>query len=97
MQRPRNAIKRTDVPEVSRFFGLVVAMFYRDHDPPHFHVRVGEHEATVRIGDGFVAGKLPSWARERVLDWLDSHRDELHDNWMRARAHRSLQRIAPLE
>lgn len=47
-------------PEVARFLGIVVSMFYRDHDPPHVHVRFGEYEATVRIGDGFVAGKPPS-------------------------------------
>jgi Domain of unknown function (DUF4160) len=85
------------MPEIARFSGLVVAMFYRDHEPPHAHVRLAEYEATVRIEDGVVAGKLPSWARERVREWCASHRRELRDNWRRARMHSPLRRIGPVE
>jgi hypothetical protein len=47
------------MPEISRFFGIVVAMFYSDHAPPHFHARYGEYEVTVRIDDGGVDGYFP--------------------------------------
>ncbi len=48
------------MPVISRFFGLVVAMYYNDHDPPHFHVRYGDHQALVAISDlRILAGGLP--------------------------------------
>ena len=47
------------MPEISRFFGIIIAMYYREHAPPHFHARYGGHEVTVRIRDGLVTGKFP--------------------------------------
>ena len=44
------------MPEISRFLGIVIAMYYSDHDPPHFHARCAEHAITVRIDDGLVDG-----------------------------------------
>jgi hypothetical protein len=85
------------MPEISRFFGIVVAMFYSDHGPPHFHARYGEHEVTVRIDDGGVDGYFPHRALGLLLEWYALHRDELRDNWERARTRRPLQRIEPLE
>ena len=57
------------MPEISRFLGIVIAMFYRDHAPPHFHARYGEHEITVRIDDGVADGPFPLRARGLVLEW----------------------------
>ena len=85
------------MPEISRFFGIVVAMFYSDHAPPHFHARYGEDEVTVRIDDGGVDGYFPRRALGLLLEWYALHRDELRDNWERARTRRPLQRIEPLE
>jgi hypothetical protein len=85
------------VPEIARFQGIVVAMFYNDHDPPHIHVRFGDHEATVRIRDGAVRGHLPAMVRARILEWCASHRDALQENWQRARIHAVLKRIRSLE
>jgi len=39
------------MPEISRFFGIIIAMFHGDHNPPHFHARYGEHRAIIRIED----------------------------------------------
>ena len=47
------------MPEISRFFGIVIGMFYRDHEPAHFHARYGDHEITVAIEDGTVTGVFP--------------------------------------
>lgn len=85
------------MPEISRFLGIVIAMFYREHAPPHFHARYGEHEVTVRIDDGVVDGRFPPRARGLLLEWYALHREELRDNWERARTRRSLQKIEPLE
>ena len=85
------------MPEISRFYGIVIVLYYRDHEPPHFHALYGGAEGIVRIDDGAVSGNLPGRARRMVLDWLEQHREELRANWARARARKSLARVAPLE
>ncbi len=85
------------MPEISRFLGIVIAMFYRDHTPPHFHARYGEFEVTVEIETGIVNGKFPSRALALTLEWHRLHKDELLANWHLAKEHKPLNHIAPLE
>lgn len=86
------------MPEVSRFFGIVVAMYYDDHPPPHFHVRYGEHRAILEMGTaGVLAGTLPKRPLGLVREWGTLHHVELEDNWRRAHARAPLATIAPLE
>jgi hypothetical protein len=85
------------MPEISRFLGIVIAMLYRDHEPPHFHAYYGEYEITVGIRDGAVAGTFPARALRHVLEWRDLHQDALIQDWQLARDHRSLNRIPGLE
>ncbi|HSU14968.1 DUF4160 domain-containing protein [Longimicrobium sp.] len=85
------------MPEISRFLGIVIAIFYRDHEPPHFHATYGGYEVTVGIVDGVVEGRFPRRALGHVLEWLSLHRDELLANWERARARQPLEPIPPLE
>lgn len=86
------------MPEVSRFFGIVITMYYNDHEPPHFHARYGDQTALIAI-DTFnvLAGGLPSRALGLVLEWASSHRGELLEDWKRARSQQPLQPIQPLE
>ena len=56
------------MPEISRFFGIVIAMYYRDHAPPHFHARYGAHEIRVRIHDGLATGNFPPRPLGLVLE-----------------------------
>lgn len=85
------------MPEISRFLGIVIAMFYRDHPPPHFHAIYGDYKVTVEIESGVVNGTFPKRALRHVLEWLDLHRDELMENWRLAEQRESLNRIEPLE
>ena len=85
------------MPEISRFLGIVIAMFHREHGPPHFHAKYGEYEATVNIGTGVVAGQFPKRALRHVLEWYDLHREELMENWDLAEQRRPLNKILPLE
>ena len=85
------------MPEISRFLGIVIAMFYRDHAPPHFHAVYGNHEITVEIKSGIVRGDFPKRALRLVLEWLDLHKDELLEDWRLVEARHPLKRIAPLE
>jgi len=86
------------MPEISRFLGIVIAMYYNDHAPPHFHARYGEYEIRVSIEDGeIMSGFFPSRAEKMVLEWLDLHRSELMGDWYLAEQRKPLQRIDPLE
>jgi hypothetical protein len=87
------------VPEISRFFGIVIRMFYDDHPPPHFHVEYEEFHARMTIDTlQFLKGSaLPPRIRGFVLEWANDHQAELLANWHRARTSRVLLPIAPLE
>ena len=86
------------MPELSRFFGVVITMFYKDHGPPHFHARYAGRDAKIDIETLAVrAGRLPPRVLGLVIEWATIHRSELRDNWRRARADRPLRPIAPLE
>lgn len=85
------------MPEISRFLGIVIAMYYSDHDPPHFHARYGSSQATIGIDDGrLLSGELPSRVRGLVEEWRCMHRRELLDDWGRARRREPLAKVAPL-
>jgi len=85
------------MPEISRFFGIVIRMFYNDHNPPHFHAFYGGDAALIDINTLSVfAGHLPPRALGLVIEWATLHERELLDNWERARAHEPPLAIAPL-
>ena len=85
------------MPEISRFLGIVIAMYYREHGPAHFHAIYGDFEVTVEIESGRVNGTLPKRAQSHVLEWLELHRAELLKAWALARDSRPLPKIEPLE
>lgn len=85
------------MPEISRFLGIVIGMFYSEHGVPHFHAVYGEHEVSIEIESGTIHGEFPSRALRLVLEWVELHRAELLENWELARQGQPLARIAPLE
>jgi hypothetical protein len=85
------------MPEISRFFGIVIGMFYREHGPPHFHAVYGEHKATFEIQTEQIRGHLPTHARGLVLEWLRLYRVELLKNWEKARSGQPPDPVPPLE
>jgi Domain of unknown function (DUF4160) len=86
------------VPRISEFYGIIVAMFYNDHSPPHLHAVYGEHEASIRLADlTILEGTLPTRALRLVRAWATIHRLELQRDWEKARQGLPLDRIAPLE
>lgn len=87
----------SQLPEISRFLGVVIRMYYEDHMPPHFHAAYGDYEIVVRIGDGTVEGKFPRRSIRHVLEWYTLHREELEANWKLADQRRPLDPIPPLE
>ena len=85
------------MPVISRFLGIVIAMYWNDHAPPHFHARYGEHEIKVFILDGSVEGEFPRRALRHVLEWNELHRDELIVNWQLCERNEVPLQIEPLE
>jgi len=86
------------VPEISRFLGIIIVMYYNDHAPPHFHAKYGEFEAVISIDTGAVIeGRLPPRVLGLVQEWRECHKTELVEDWDLARARKALKRIDPLE
>lgn len=85
------------MPEISRFLGIVVAMFYRDHAPPHFHAYYGDYEITLQIATGAVEGEFPRRALAHLQEWRQLHLTELLEDWELAVLRKPLRKIDPLE
>jgi len=85
------------VPAISRFFGIVIAIYFDDHGPPHFHARHAEGMAKIRIDTLEVIDSTLGRRQLRfALAWAELHHDELAENWRRARAGETLQPVEPL-
>jgi hypothetical protein len=85
------------MPILSRFYGVIISMYYDEHPPPHFHVRYGSHQAKFAIQSGeLIIGKLPRRARSLMEEWRREHVDELVANWELAGSQRPLRKIEPL-
>jgi hypothetical protein len=85
------------MPEISRFYGIVIAMYFKEHNPPHFHARYSGYKASIGINDfKLLDGKLPPKALGLVVEWAAEHQDELRRNWEKARNKMPLDHIEPL-
>lgn len=85
------------MPEISRFYGIVITINYDEHLPPHFHARYAGDRASFLITGEVLAGSLPKRAVDLVRTWAQQHRAELAANWMRAEKREPLLAIAPLD
>ncbi len=86
------------MPRLSEFYGIVIYMYFGDHNPPHFHAIYAEHEALVRIDDGsLIGGELPRTAARLVEQWRSLHQAELLANWGLAQEPAALSAIEPLQ
>ena len=70
------------MPRISAFYGIVVWMYWKDHNPPHIHATYGEAEILINITDfSIYAGSLPNRAFGLLMEWVSMHHVELLDNW----------------
>ena len=82
------------MPEISRFYGLVIYMFFNDHAPPHFKVKYAEDEANILIENGNVLnGEIPNAKLKLVQAWAEIHKNELMEMWNTKQFHK----IKPLQ
>ena len=86
------------MPEIARFYGIIIKMYFVDHNPPHFQTEYGEYVAEYDIQTlKILAGKLPSRANALVLEWASNHREELMRNWEKAQTPEQLDKIEQLD
>ncbi len=84
------------MPEICRFYGIIIKMFYNEHNPPHFHLEYQGYKAKIEINTGILEGKMPKTAIKLTLKWLDDHKGELLENWQRIEKKEKLKKIEPL-
>jgi hypothetical protein len=85
------------MPELCRFYGIVIQMYYRDHPPPHFHALYAGQRATIDIETlAFIEGAIPGRARGLVIEWAALHQEELRAPFLQAAAMEAPGKIAPL-
>lgn len=86
------------MPIISMFFGIVIRMFYNDHEPPHFHAEYQGQRGKFDLDGNMVVGSVHSRTALRLIkEWALLHRREIEANWGRMKAGRALERIPPLE
>ena len=86
------------MPEISRFFGISIKMFFGDHLPPHFHAEYGEFKAQIDIQALIIIqGELPPRVLGMAIEWASQHQNELLELWELASKNQSLHRIEPLK
>ncbi|MDR3753097.1 MAG: DUF4160 domain-containing protein [Terracidiphilus sp.] len=85
------------MPTISRFYGILIQMYFGDHAPPHFHALYAEFEALIDIQTlGVIRGSLPSRAMAIVLEWAQLHREELRQDWELCAQNQQPRKIHPL-
>ncbi len=85
------------MPEISRFLGIVIYMYFNEHNPPHFHAEYNEFRAAISIDTlGIVEGKLPSRFLSLVVEWAQEHQQELLEDWYSIKTTGQYHKISPL-
>lgn len=77
------------MPEITRFLGIIITMYFDEHEPPHFHVRYNEYRGVVSIQElNVIAGYLPAKVRGLIQEWAEMHQKELLNMWTTKEFHK---------
>ncbi len=85
------------MPEISRFYGIIIRMFFDDHNSPHFHAEYGEYKCIVNLSDEVISGTMPKRALKLIFEWVEIHKDELLVNWEKCLNNIEPDKIKPLK
>jgi len=86
------------MPEISRFFGIVVRMYYDEHNPPHLHAEYSGNKAIFDFQGNVIKGNLLSKTATKLMrEWIDIYENELMEDWKLARANKKIKKINPLD
>jgi len=86
------------MPEISRFYGIIIRMYFNDHNPPHFHAEYQGEQAEYNIKTlEIIVGNISNRANALILEWASLHREELLSNWEKAKIPAKIDKIKPLQ
>ena len=86
------------MPEISRFFGIIIRMFFDEHNPSHIHVEYQGNKAVFDLNGNITRGDLGSRTAVRLVrEWIDMHNNELREDWELAQAGKEIKKLAPLD
>ena len=86
------------MPEIARFYGIIISMYYDDHNPPHFHARYGDESVVVSIGTlSVLEGQMSPRALGLIVEWAAQHKEELMEDWNLAKKNQAPKKITPLK
>ncbi len=85
------------MPEICRFYGITITMYFPDHNPPHFHVRYNDYRAVIDIATGKMIGSMTERALKLIQEWWMLHKDELWENWINLQKGEPLNKIKSLK
>ena len=86
------------MPEISRFYGIIIGIFYDEHNPPHFHARYGKDKVAIEINTlRVLEGKIPPRTLGLVIEWASQHQEELLQDWFLAKNNQPPKKIIPLD
>jgi hypothetical protein len=85
------------MPTISTFYGIIIAMFWSEHNPPHFHARYAEYKATYDFDGNRLDGKMPDNKEVLIKAWATLHKDEIAANWELAKEKEQIEKIDPLK
>ena len=81
------------MPELTRFYGIIIKMFFNDHWPPHFHAQYGEYAGMFTLTGEPIEGDIPQRAQNLITEWAHQHTDELTELWTT----QTFRKLPPLE
>ena len=76
--------KNKNMPEICKFYGIIISLYWRDHNPPHIHFTYGDYECSISVLDRVVDGKAPSKVIAKVNEWMNLHEAEILTLWEKA-------------
>ncbi len=85
------------MPEICRFYGIIISLFWKDHNPPHIHFTYGDYKCSMSILDRIVDGQAPAKVIAKVNEWINQHEPELLELWGKAQRGEKLNKIEPLK
>ena len=83
--------------EISRFYGIIICLYWKDHNPPHVHFTYGDYECSISVLDRIVDGQAPAKVISKVNQWIDLHEQEILSLWESAQEGKQIGRIEPLK
>ena len=89
--------KQSHMPEISRFYGIIICLYWKDHNPPHVHFTYGDYECSISVLDRIVDGQAPAKVISKVNQWIDLHEQEILTLWENAQEGKHIGRIEPLK